>query len=323
MASGIVSVSLLMHQHRVLSWLLFGLAAGGYAVIWALTSVQLSRHRDRIAGFLAAPHTRFGYFTLVAATGVLATRLLLAGVEVVALAGLVIAGIAWIGIGVLVVRELRRDQLSWLRLVDGSWFLVSVAAHSVGILATGAAAALPAYSAPLSGLALTAWCIGIGCYLIILVGVIIRIARRGVTPQNLTAPYWITMGACAINVLDSSRIAVLLEQDGAGWISRAVAGGSIGFWLLATALLPIILIAGWWRHVLHHVPMDSTVLLWSIVFPLGMYDVASTIMGRAHQLPLARVIGNLGVWTALGAWAATLVLLLWRRWQGRRPLRRL
>src|SRR5690606_10204761 len=95
MATGIVSISLLRHDRVLLSGLLLIIAGVGHLVLIGLTVAQLVRHPDVIRGHLRAPHTRFGYFTFVAGSEVLGSRLLLAEVPIVPVALLGIALCAW------------------------------------------------------------------------------------------------------------------------------------------------------------------------------------------------------------------------------------
>lgn len=309
MAAGIVSVSLMMHDLLVLSRILMVLAILGYLVLIGLTLRQLLHHRSRVRGNVSAPPSRFGYATFVAASGVLGTRLVLLGVPVIPLVQLLVAISAAVVIGQWIVRATRRDVAPWWRVVDGSWFLAAVACHSIGVLAASIAAVRPAAAVGLVVVALTAWVAGIVAYGIVLRGVLTRAGRRQIGAKDLTAPYWITMGACAITVLDSVKLAVLPTDVVPPAVHQVVSWVGVGFWVLATLLIPVILAAGWWRHIRHRIPLDSPTTLWSIVFPLGMYDVASTLTATTHQFWLARVIGEVGVWIALAAWLVTALLL--------------
>lgn len=312
MAAGIVSVSLLMHDRLVLSRLLMAVGIVGYLVLVALAVRQLTRHPSRVQGNVAAPPSRFGYATFVAASGVLGTRLVLLGIPVVPLVQLLVAISAALVIGQWVVRALRHDVDPWWQLVDGSWFLSSVACHSIGVLAASIAAVRPVAAGPLVVVALVAWTAGIVAYGVVLRGVVTRVGRRRIGARDLTAPYWITMGACAITVLDSAKLAVLPAAAVPPVLHAVVSWAGLGFWVLATALIPLILAAGWWRHIRHRVPLDNPTTLWSIVFPLGMYDVASTLMARTHEFLVVRVIGDIGAWIALAAWVVTAGLLVSR-----------
>jgi tellurite resistance protein TehA-like permease len=44
--------------------------------------------------------------------------------------------------------------------------------------------------------------------------------------------------------------------------------------------------------------------LWSMVFPLGMYAVASILYGRTEHLGFMVWIGRTEIWVALTAWVA-------------------
>ena len=64
-----------------------------------------------------------------------------------------------------------------------------------------------------------------------------------------------------------------------------VAGASVVFWAFGTWLIPALVAAGVWRHVVHRVPLRYEATLWSIVFPLGMYGVGSDYLGQPTTCP--------------------------------------
>jgi tellurite resistance protein TehA-like permease len=49
--------------------------------------------------------------------------------------------------------------------------------------------------------------------------------------------------------------------------------------------------------------------MWSIIFPLGMYAVASVSLGRADRLPIVEAIGDAWLWVAVAAWATVFVAM--------------
>jgi tellurite resistance protein TehA-like permease len=51
-------------------------------------------------------------------------------------------------------------------------------------------------------------------------------------------------------------------------------------------------------------------MLWSIVFPLGMYAVATDRLSLADDYPPLRVLSHLMAWVALAAWIATAAALI-------------
>jgi tellurite resistance protein TehA-like permease len=50
--------------------------------------------------------------------------------------------------------------------------------------------------------------------------------------------------------------------------------------------------------------------MWSVVFPLGMYTVASVSLGRAANLGFMVTVARGWLWVGVAAWAAVLVLML-------------
>ena len=129
-------------------------------------------------------------------------------------------------------------------------------------------------------------------------------------PEDLDPPYWVSMGALAITVVAGARI---VEMDSAPMVDATrglIAGLSVVFWGFATWLIPVLAAAGWWRHVHHRVPLRYEATLWSIIFPLGMYAVASIYLGRADRLPLVEAIGTHWLWLALAAWVIVFVAMV-------------
>jgi tellurite resistance protein TehA-like permease len=57
------------------------------------------------------------------------------------------------------------------------------------------------------------------------------------------------------------------------------------------------------------IPLRYEATLWSMIFPLGMYAVASIYLGRADSLPIVAAIGRVGLWVAFGAWAIVLAAM--------------
>jgi tellurite resistance protein TehA-like permease len=56
-------------------------------------------------------------------------------------------------------------------------------------------------------------------------------------------------------------------------------------------------------------------MLWSLVFPLGMFALASLRLSLAAGVPLLRTLSEGMVWIALAAWVATSIGLAWSVWR--------
>ena len=123
------------------------------------------------------------------------------------------------------------------------------------------------------------------------------------------------MGALAIAVVAGTAI---YEMPPVPMVeaARGLIGGTVViFWCFALWQIPLLVGAGAWRHLVHRVPLRYEPALWSMVFPLGMFAVASMRLGRSEHLPLAEAVGEVGLVIAVLAWVAVaggLVLTLVR-----------
>jgi tellurite resistance protein TehA-like permease len=59
------------------------------------------------------------------------------------------------------------------------------------------------------------------------------------------------------------------------------------------------------------VPMNYSAGLWSMVFPLGMYAVASIYLGQSDHVPAIEWIGQHWFWVGFVVWAIVFVAMLW------------
>src|SRR5690606_29443422 len=102
MATGIVSVGLLLEGFEVASFVLLVLCAAAFAGLLLLSLGRVVRHPRVMLADLLHPGGTFGFFTLVAGANVLAERLLYEGQRSVAIALMVFAIIAWLVLGAAV-----------------------------------------------------------------------------------------------------------------------------------------------------------------------------------------------------------------------------
>jgi tellurite resistance protein TehA-like permease len=82
-------------------------------------------------------------------------------------------------------------------------------------------------------------------------------------------------------------------------------------WSFGTWWIPLLVLFGLWRHVLRRYPLAYEPQLWSMVFPLGMYTVASYSLGRAADLGFMVSIARVWVWVGVVAWCGVLALMSW------------
>ena len=104
-----------------------------------------------------------------------------------------------------------------------------------------------------------------------------------------------------------------------------IAGICVILWAFGTWLIPFLLAAGVWRHLIRKVKLSYEPGLWSIVFPVGMYGVASRELGKALHVSWLATFGGDEGWLAFAVWAVVFVAMLgsftvrWMRDPARHP----
>jgi tellurite resistance protein TehA-like permease len=131
-----------------------------------------------------------------------------------------------------------------------------------------------------------------------------------VQPASLTPAYWVFMGATAISVLSGAKVLGLPADPVLTAIRPVLSGVSVILWAFGTWLIPLLLGLGVWRHLIRRVPLRYDPGLWSMVFPLGMYCVASETLGKALHAHWQVTLGHDGSWVAFAVWAAVFAAML-------------
>lgn len=317
MSTGMVSIGLLALGLEAASVTVFWIDVVCFGVLLLATGVRLTRYPRAVLRDLTDPGKAFGYFTFVAGTNVIGTRLTLDGHDNLAGTLLAVALAAWLLLGYVVpaAAVLRRRGDSAIEHANGTWFIWAVASQSVTVLA----ATLQPTGVPGSNLlalvAVFSWSLGVFLYGVVGVLLVVRLTRYPFTPADITPPYWVAMGATAITVLAGSRI-VAMDQAPTVDVTRGlVAGLALLFWCFGTWLIPALLAVGWWRHVVHRIPIRYEPAWWSLVFPLAMYGVGSYYLGRADHLPIVAGVGDVVIPIAVVVWAVTFVGMLVHLWR--------
>lgn len=307
MATGMVSVGLSVVGLPGLSLAALWLTIGSYGGLLVLTGWRLAAFRTDMVADLTDPRRGFGFFTFVAGTNVLGTRLALAGQRDAATVLLVLGGTAWLLLGYLVpwTAAVGRPRRPVLADANGTWFIWVVASQSVAVLAAALEPHFLVGRRELAILAVLSWSVGVVLYAAVGVVVATRMLLYDLRPADLTPPYWVAMGATAITVLAGARIAEMADAPMVLATRGLIAGAAVVFWAFGSWLVPALVAAGWWRHVAHRVPLRYEATRWSIVFPLAMYGVAAHYLGVADRLPIVAALGRAELWVAFAAWVVT------------------
>jgi len=323
MATGIVSLGLDLKGLTVPSKVLLFVAVVCYVVLTVLSLWRLVAYRADLAADMADSGRAFGFFTFIAGSNVLGVRLIVEGWHHTAAALLLVAAITWLVLGYVIpwTAVLGTTERPVLAKANGTWFVWVVASESVAVAAASLQPIYTDLGRLLAAVAVFAW--GVGLFLYAAAGIFVaaRMLQYPLRPADLTAPYWVSMGACSITVVAGARIVEMSDAPMVDATRGLIAGLAVVIWAFATWLFPPLIAAGWWRHRIHRVPLTYDPSLWSIVFPLGMYAVAGIYLGRADELPLVGAVGAAELWVAGAVWALMFAAMLHRIWKTviRRP----
>ena len=322
MATGIVSIAMQQLGLPALARALLALNAMLYAGLWVLTMLRLLRHTARFVADLRHHARSPGFFTTVAASGVLGSQCLLIGGPRAAATLLwwVTAGL-WLvltyGIFATLTTIATKPRLD--RGIGGAWLLAVVATQSVVVLGVLLAPGLgEGPRLAMHFLALALWLWGVMLYIWIMTLIFYRYTFFTLAAEDLTPPYWINMGAMAISTLAGSLLAQAAPQ--APFLQSMhpfVEGFTLLCWASGTWWIPLLLVLEIWRYAIRHVPLRYDPVYWAVVFPLGMYSVCTRELARALQLNLIDALPPLFGLAALLAWVLACADSLLRAWQWR------
>ena len=310
MATGIVSLATHFLGLEPVSVALFWINVPAYAVLVLLLLARLALHPRRVAADLADHARGPGFFTLPAGTCVLGAQFAILREDPSTAAGLCIAGLAsWalVTYGFFAAVTIKADKPGLSEGLNGTWLVSVVAMQSIAVLGC-----LVAHSFASPGRVLLVSAAmhmgGFMLYLPLIALLLYRWTFVAFTPQQLTPPYWINMGALAISTLAGARL--LQASEGSPLLQRMTPflGGSTFFlWTAATWWIPLLVVLGVWRHGVRRVPFRYDLQYWGMVFPLGMYTACTVQIARALDLPELLGVARVFVWPALLAWLATAV----------------
>ena len=307
MATGIISNTLFLEGHHGLSDALFAVNILAFPWLVLLTALRVARFHRALWADLTNPALVFSFFTVVAASDVLGLGLNLRGFAGAALALWVFALLAW-----FVLIYLSFAVLTFLNtargasVVHGGWLIAIVGTQSLVILGTVVAPTQADLAPSLFVLIHMLWGVGLALYGIFITLFAYRIFFFDIGPYDVTPLLWVVMGAAAISANAGSTL--ILTDSGVPFLVSMrplIDGVTLIMWAWATWWIPLLVLFGLWKHGVRRIPLRYTPMLWSLVFPLGMYALASLRLSLAAEFPPLRTVAESMVWIALAAWAAT------------------
>jgi tellurite resistance protein TehA-like permease len=307
MATGIISNTLYLEKYRGLSDLLFAVNLAAYPWLLGLTALRILRHRGRLWADLVDPKLVFGFFTIVAGSDVFGVGLDLRGFGHAAAALWGFALVLWVLLiyfSFAVLSFLNTGQGA--SVVHGGWLIAIVGTQSLVVLGARIIPGQGALAPALFVLIHMLWGVGLGLYAIFITLFCYRIFFFKVGPEDVTPLLWVVMGAAAISTNAGSML--ILIDTGVPFLRSMrpfIDGITLFTWMWATWWIPMLVLFGIWKHGVRRAPLVYTPMLWSLVFPLGMYALASLRLGLAADFEPLRRVAEAMVWVALTAWALT------------------
>ncbi len=315
MATGIVSLAAHLLGMPSVANALFLLNLVAYVTLWFLSILRMVRHPRRFFSDMIDHLRGPGFFTVVAATGILGGQfVLLAANYRTGTVLWVLALLLWVGLTYTIFTgfTVKEHKPTLDKGISGAWLLAVFATQSIAVLSALLAAHV---SQPgkleMNFLALSMWLWGGMLYIWMMSLIFYRYTFFALSPSDLSPPYWINMGAMAISTLAGSLL-IINAPDAPFLISLLpfIKGFTIFYWATGTWWVPMLVILAIWRHVYKRFPMKYDPLYWGAVFPLGMYAVSTDRMSEAMGLNFLGFLPPTFFYIALVAWTAAFIGLV-------------
>lgn len=316
MATGIISIGAALVGYPTVSRVTLGLTAAAFVVLVVAYAARLVRFPGWMAGNLRSPSMAVAYFTVVAGCDVLATRLVTAGHIDIALALGAAAAAVWLALTYWlpwsIVTSARHPVLADM---NGAWLVWVVSTQSLAIIAAAISPQAPSawLGDYLPIVAVCLWGVGVMLYVILIAIVFLRLLLVEFSPAEMVPAYWIAMGATAISVRAAAGILTLHLPATEPLVTELrpfLLGVSVVLWAFGTWWIPLLVLFGVWRYLIRHYPRAYEPRVWNVVFPLGMYTVASWALGHAAGgLTFMTSIARVWFWIGLAAWVSVVFLM--------------
>jgi tellurite resistance protein TehA-like permease len=312
MATGIISVALSMKGMQLLSDVFFVMALITWFVMTFLYSWRLIKFPKAVLENLMNPKTTFIFFTFVAATNICGMLLYQHGLGKLAIVCWFMAFIYWstlmyFGFASLCFSHKDRE----VNVVHGGWLILIVGTQSLVLLGSKIAPELGDYATYMMVEIHMLWALGLIFYAIFVTLFCYRIFFMNMQANDYSPLMWVVMGAAAISANAGSNL-LLIDPIIPMLINLqpVVQMLSIMLWTWATWWIPLLVIIGVWKHGYNKIPLVYEPMQWSIVFPLGMYAVATNNLALSAEFKPLYYLSSAMMWVALLSWFALMLFLL-------------
>lgn len=316
MASAILAQG--FQLHGLMDWArAFELVAlVSFATLLVLSCGRVILAARAVVDDLTNPRLVFGFFTLVAATSLVGQIALGHGMPQMAFGLWAFGFLAWcllLYLAFAVLTFLTHEHN--VNIVHGGWLIAIVGTQSLVGLGTRLVPELGDYGRYMQVEVHMLWGLGLCFYGIFVTLFCYRIFFLRLSPDDVGPLLWVVMGAAAISA-NAGTALIALEAPLPFLATQRpfVDGITMMLWAWATWWIPLLALFGLWKHGVNRRPLRYEPVMWSLVFPLGMYSVASARLGLAADFAPLNWISLLVLVAGSFAWGVVMIGLLRRLW---------
>ncbi len=304
MATGILSVGLSMWAMQSWAEMFYFITLFSWVVLVVLYTWRLLLFPKQVLENLLNPKTTFIFFTFVAATNICGLLLFQHGLSLLAISCWVLAFLVWsllmyFSFSALSFANPNRN----VNVVHGGWLILIVGTQSLVLLGSKIASELGDFAGYMMVEIHMLWALGLMFYAIFVTLFCYRIFFKEMQLDDYSPLMWVIMGAAAISanagthlLLTDPIFPTLID------LHAVIKMMSIMLWTWATWWIPLLVVFGIWKHGYKKVKLSYDPMQWSIVFPLGMFTVATHNLALSAEFtPLSYF--SLGMlWVSVLAW---------------------
>lgn len=315
MATGIVSIASALNGYRGLAEILYALNWVQFSCLAILFILRLVFYRQAFLNDITDHARGAGFFTIIAGACILGNQLVLLRSDFDS-AKMFLAGAAALWLILMYTFfsavTVRRSKPSLEDGINGIWLVSVVATQAVAILGAMVADRCGDLKTLILFGSFSLFCIGTILYFLIITLIFYRLTFFKLVAEQFAPPYWINTGALAITTLSNSFLILKAsEWEYLQTISPFLKASAVVFWSMGTWWMPLIVILGIWRHISGQLPLAYHPQYWGMVFPLGMYSVATLRMIEALDFQFLSAIPTVFFYLAIGAWILAFSGMIW------------
>lgn len=310
MATGIVSIGAYLNDLKQTAMVLLAANILFYITLWVILILRIFKYPADVWKDVISSSRGVTFLTIVVANNVLGNEFaIITSHKDIAVFLWYFGIILWVVIAYtfFVVITAKEPKQGVEVSLSGAWLLIVVATESIAVLGALIANEM-AYKEIVIFVSFCAFLIGGMHYMVFISLIIYRWLFMSMKAELLTPPYWINMGAVAITTLAGARLLMYTQHH--EWINGIqyfLPGLTVFFWAFATWWIPILLLLPIWRHVIQKVPIKYDPQYWSLVFPTGMYAVATFNLSKSLNLSFLMPISNVFICFSMIAWAIVFI----------------